>query len=106
MINFRTEILQALAANDETAENVEAVLVVSNLDSYYKRDDPRDKDVDKYLGKCVPWKEVEHFLNYEHDNGYGSQDCHNIRIWTAKHVYFIHEYDGSTYVDDVERNPT
>lgn len=45
-------------------------------------------------------------LDYSYDSGYGSQDCHDINIWTADKVYYIHEYDGSTSLDYQPRNPS
>ena len=58
------------------------------------------------VGRILLWEKVRPHLNYEYDAGYGSQDCHDITAWTENRVLFVHEYDGSTYIRTVDRNPT
>ena len=62
-----------------------------------------------YNEKCptgiLTWEEARPHLDYEYDSGFGSQDCHNIYIWTPTRVIYIHEYDGSTWPEAVPRNP-
>lgn len=45
-------------------------------------------------------------LDYSYDGGFGGADCHPVRAWTPNRVIFVHEYDGSTCVVWVPRNPT
>jgi hypothetical protein len=53
----------------------------------------------------VSWAEALPYISYEYDSGFGGQDCHNFLAWTETHVLSIHEYDGSTCVISVPRNP-
>lgn len=56
-------------------------------------------------GKVVPFSEVIGELNYDYDDGYGGQDCHNIYAWTPTRILYVGEYDGSTWIDSKPRNP-
>ena len=62
-------------------------------------------DVSPYPTGILTWEEARPHLDYEYDSGYGSQDCHNVYIWTPTRVIYIHEYDGSTWPETVPRNP-
>lgn len=44
-------------------------------------------------------------LDKEFDSGYGSQQVPSFMAWSPNYVYFVHEYDGSTRLDWVERHP-
>jgi len=57
-------------------------------------------------GKPVPWADVRALLDYEYDDGYGGADCHAVYAWTPTRVLFVHEYDGSTSIAAVPRNPS
>lgn len=61
---------------------------------------------ESYVGTPLTWDTARPLLDYEYDTGYGGQDCHDFTAWTASRVLFVHEYDGSTYVRTVDRNPT
>ncbi len=56
-------------------------------------------------GVILTWEEARPLLDYAYDTGYGSPDCHAIRAWTAFHVLSVIQYDGSTGVTGVPRNP-
>lgn len=84
------------------AEEIEAV-VIGHI-GWHDDDD---------LGRPAPYKEVvllwpdaRESLNYEYDSGYGGVDCHAVYCWTASKVIFVSQYDGSTCVTSVPRNPT
>ncbi len=98
MSNFKQDIL------DEA--NSEPILALQILDarSHYSGK-PRDSLVAPFVGRILTWHEAAPVLDYEYNDGFGSQDCHNIYAWTATRVLYIHEYDGSTYVTSVPRNP-
>lgn len=76
------------------------------LNNYYGKPNPRWEATKHLVNKLCTWEELSPFLDYEYDCGYGSMDCHNIVAWTATKVIYIHEYDGSTSVVYVDRNPT
>ena len=62
---------------------------------------PEDK-----RGVLLSWVEAEPFLkNWSCYGGYGSPDCYAITMWTKDYVYFITQYDGSTRISEVPRNP-
>jgi len=49
-------------------------------------------------------KEVIEYFDYDYDDGYGSQECHEFYIWMNRKVLFIWEYDGSTQICFVPRH--
>ena len=57
------------------------------------------------INKPVMLKDVIDYFNYDFDSGYGGQDCHDFYIWTKSEVLFIWDYDGSTHISSVPRNP-
>ena len=94
MANFLNDIVEAVRG-----EKILAVQIFNNPRYEYNGVDPA-KDV---LGKKLTFEEIWPHLNYEYDTGYGNQDCHDIFVWTATKVFFIHEYDGSTYIKSAPR---
>ena len=56
-------------------------------------------------GVC-DWASARGLLDYNHDRGYGSEDCHEVTAWSKNWVLFVACYDGSTWVTKVPRNPT
>lgn len=56
--------------------------------------------------RVVNWPTARKALDYEYDAGYGGADCQPIYAWTETRVILCHEYDGSTGVLWVPRNPT
>lgn len=38
--------------------------------------------------------------------GYGAPDCYAVHVWTTSRVLFVVQYDGSTRLHAVPRNPT
>ncbi len=57
-------------------------------------------------GRVLSWEEAASHLDYDFDSGYGGAECHPIYAWTATKVIRVHEYDGSTSIGSVPRNPT
>ena len=100
--NFLEDLLQALKENNEGPVDVERVVVTDLLDDY-GRNEPRNEGIE--AGRPYSWDEIFPRFDYPYDAGYGSADCHFIHMWTADRVYYIHEYDGSTYVESLPRNP-
>ena len=95
MCNFKDDILEAACG-----EPIEAIAVSISRGWSAGRQPDRD------LGASpVPWEIAAPVLDYEYDNGFGGQDCHDIHAWTATRVLFVHEYDGATSVESVPRHP-
>ena len=93
MANFKVDILKAL-----NGEVIEAI-VVGERDPWAE---PRPEN----KRKIQTWADVREQLDYEYDDGFGGPDCHAILVWTANRVIFVSEYDGSTCLRSVPRNPT
>ena len=53
----------------------------------------------------LTWEEAYPKLLYEFDSGFGSPGCHAIYVWTPTRVFFVSQYDGSTQLESVPRNP-
>lgn len=102
--NFKQDILAA--AGDEP---ILALKIISTLEYEYTNNpstDSRDSpELKATIGKCISWAEAAPLLNYEFYAGFGGMDCHDIVFWTETKVFYIHEYDGSTSIQYVERNP-
>lgn len=83
----------------------ESILAIRINGSPFYYNTPR-KDASQHLDdKLVSWEEAAPFLDYPYDAGYGNQDCHDITAWTETKVIYVHEYDGSTRVCYIDRNP-
>lgn len=93
--NFWDDILAAAKG-----EPIEAVVIGGGLYD----DDPRSLS-DKRLGLVFDAETAKTLLNYRYDSGFGGADCHRIYAYTANRVLLVSEYDGSTRVMSVPRNP-
>jgi hypothetical protein len=60
---------------------------------------------DHVKNKLITWKEAFPLLNYEYDTGYGSPHCQAIYAWTKTRVIYVAQYDGSTTIHSIYRNP-
>ena len=78
-------------------------------------DDDDDDDEGNEEGKEIPaekkgiamsWEAAREYLDYRYSSGYGAPECHAIYAWTANHVIFVVQYDGSTTLESVPRNPS
>ena len=96
LMTFAKDILEE--AGDEPIE----AIAVSKMRGY-----SWDEETDHSLG-CSPvaWADAFPVLNYEYDEGFGGQDCHDIWAWTPTRVLFVHEYDGATRIASAPRFPT
>jgi hypothetical protein len=56
--------------------------------------------------KAMPWDEAAKWLDYDFDSDYGSVKCQAIYAWTKSRVIFVSQYDGSTSINYVPRNPS
>ncbi len=61
---------------------------------------PKDK-----MGKLMTPEQASKYLSYEYVSSYGAPKCHSVYVWTDTRIYFIVDYDGSTHLDSVPRNP-
>ena len=86
----------------ESVAGIEKIIAV--VIGRYDRDEQSTFSVAP-IGKVLSWNDARPFLNYEFCNGVGSPDCHRVYAWTATRVLFASEYDGSTRLASVPRNP-
>lgn len=56
--------------------------------------------------QAVPWEMARPWLDYTWNDGFGSADCHAVYVWTASKLLAVGEYDGSTRVVSLPRDPT
>jgi len=101
MSNFLRDIKAVI-----DTDTIEAVNLGGKLATivWPETSDPREAP-DSYHGRLISWEEAQEVLNYEYDSGYGHMDCHDVTIWGKEYIYYIHEYDGSTCVHCMSRNP-
>ena len=51
-------------------------------------------------------KEAEPIMqNWHLNTGFGGADCYATYVWTNQRVFWVHEYDGSTGLRSMPRNP-
>lgn len=99
--NFKNDIL--LEAGGEA---ILAVVITEESPGRYFYDEEDIKKIPKELvGVPLQWSQAASLLDYQYYAGFGAMDCHNIFAWTLTRVLYIHEYDGSTEVMSVPRNP-
>lgn len=96
--NFATAIEKAAGG----AENIKRVLI-GHYGGYKGHDSERATP--HLVGELWKWSQVRGVLDYPWDRGYGGAKCHPVVVWTDKHVITVHEYDGSTGLRRVPRNP-
>lgn len=53
----------------------------------------------------LPWADARPLLDYEYSDGFGGEDCNPIFAWSENWVFAVHQYDGSTSVVRIPRNP-
>lgn len=53
----------------------------------------------------LTWQDARPALDYEADQGFGGVTTDAFYAWTDTLVLFMGEYDGSSWVDSVPRNP-
>jgi hypothetical protein len=68
-------------------------------------DDKRTPVPPGMKGTPLDWNHARPYLDYSYDAGFGGMDCHDVTAWTASWVLYVHEYDGSTSVERIPRNP-
>lgn len=68
--------------------------------------DERHEAAKKKQGLVLDWITARPLLDYEYDRGYGAPDCQAVYAWTLNSVLFVVQYDGSTGIYSVPRNPS
>jgi hypothetical protein len=107
MPNFKQAILRATEG-----ELIESVVILNMLDDGFLRApriygrDKRDTDaLIASLNIPLSWEDAASLLDYEFNAGYGSMDCHDVIIYTNKSIHYVQEYDGSTWLQSIYKDP-
>lgn len=95
-------------------ETIEAVVFGNFGDSYSV--EPEDGGARGEVDPPIPKEFRKKILSFEEAyphgegwkfySGFGTSETYNAHIWTNLRVLFVHEYDGSTYLESVPRSPT
>lgn len=111
MSNLKDWILSA--AKDES---IIAVVIGQELPDncpkchkYFYSYDNICRDCSYTINICIPiltWEEAMPKLDKEFDSGFGSVGCPAIYAYTPNWVIFVSQYDGSTSIKRIPRNPT
>lgn len=60
----------------------------------------------KYRGKILSFEVAKTMMEtWSFQNGFGIQKCYATYIWTNRRVIWVSEYDGSTCLNSMPRNP-
>jgi hypothetical protein len=51
-------------------------------------------------------EEIRSDIDYNFDNGYGTEEGFAFTAWSQSRVYFPVKYDGSEWITSVPRNPS
>lgn len=89
---FKQEILNLV-----DGETIESIVIDSSPINF--------EDPSSLSNKPLKWEDVKRELDYEYDSGYGSQECHDIILWTKTRIIQVGEYDGATHLYSTPRNP-
>jgi len=97
--NFKEEILEEVAGE----EIVGVVIGEMGWGDFNKKNVPLYDSQPK--GKVLSWEKAAPFLDYPHDPGYGAPECNSVYVWTETRVLYVVQYDGSTSIHSIPRNP-
>jgi hypothetical protein len=100
MENFKQDIIEAVGE-----DKIIAVKIPPFGEYPQEETDQRFIPANSIQNKLVDYETALTLLDYEYNSGYGTQDCHDITMWSHDYVYYIHEYDGSTSIEKLDRNP-
>lgn len=90
-------------AEKESGEQIEAVVVGKHDGDADRWNSNRKAEPDENV--VLSREDGLKKLDLEYDNGYGGADCYPMYAWTKTRVYLITEYDGSTGMMWLPRNP-
>lgn len=72
--------------------------------SNYGNDERHDPGLGR-KGHLLDWGAARPLLDYNYSSDYGAPDCQAVYAWTESKVLFVVQYDGSTWVSSLPRNP-
>lgn len=99
MNNFKDDLL-SMAGEEEI---IGVVIGEMGWGSYGSEKIPRYKEIPQGVLLC--WNEAEALLDYRYSTEYGAPECNAVYAWTETRVIFVSQYDGSTRIHSIPRNP-
>jgi len=97
-------LVEWIDSNREKEEVLGIVIGEMGWGDYGKDDVPQYNTQPR--GKVLLWREAKPLLDYDFSSGYGAPGCNAIYVWTKSWVMFVVQYDGSTRLKRIPRNPT
>ena len=90
----------------EDGEQIEAIVFGPwGWDGMLSRVEERPVPADRQ-GVVMSFDEaVPLMADWSFDGGFGMPDCHAVYVWTNQRVIWVTQYDGSTCLSAVPRNP-
>lgn len=99
MENFKEDILEA-------AEGEKIIgVVIGTLGWGDYKSDAIPQYQDQPRNQLISWEKAAPLLDYAYDSGYGAPECNAVYVWTEASVIFVSQYDGSTCLHKIPRNP-
>ena len=89
--------LEALAA--ELGETVESAVLGTHYNKQWDEKDTAPR------GSPMTWVDARPWLDEEYNDSYGGADCRPFVAWSQSWVFWVHEYDGATWLAKAPRNP-
>lgn len=71
----------------------------------YDEQDPPPVPFDKRRIVMTLEQAKPYMQSWEFEGGFGAPECYETYVWTNQRVIFVSEYDGSTGLNSVPRNP-
>lgn len=104
-MNKQNPFRQAHSWGGEMDPSSKRASFLTDVENYLDGEEVIAICLDDFAQEASSWENVKDVLDYPYDPGYGFMDVHNIMIWTPTRVIYVHEYDGSTSLRSVPRNP-
>ena len=96
MANFKNDI--EIAANNDPIDS----FVIGPTERF----SPTDRKIEQLpRGVILDWDKYKNYFDFQYDAGYGGVDVPAVYLWTNDYVLFVVEYDGSSWISKVPRNP-
>ena len=108
--SFNRDISANLAKElKDVADPEEILAVIIGSDGAYCYFKSRThKMCEPPLGKLLSWVDAQKYLDYDYnrDTARYIPECPAVYAWTDTLVLFVNQYDGSTRIEAIPRNPT
>jgi len=97
--NFKDDIIATL----DSDEKIEAVVIGEYGWGGYGSEDRQLPEQKQNI--ILSLEEASNMLDYTYDTGYGAPQCNAVYVWTTENILIVSQYDGSTSIHKIPRNP-